>query len=130
MLYYFYVKTKEHSEIVDITELVNEKIRESGVNNGLCTVFTPHTTAAITVNENSDSDVLQDMINSLEATIPWEKDYSHLGGNAAAHIKSSVIGCSAHLIVSSGRALLGIWQAIYLCEFDGGRNRKIYINVI
>lgn len=129
MLYQVYVKTHKHSEIIDITELTAEKVHESGIVDGVCTVYTPHTTAALTVNENSDSDVLSDLLVTLDSLVPWDKEYSHIGGNSAAHIKSSLVGCSVQIIVSSGRLLLGTWQAIYFCEFDGGRNRKIYINI-
>ena len=116
-------------EFVDITSQVAEAVRESGVNEGLCCVYCPHTTAAITINENADPDVVHDLLLALDGTFPDRPEFRHAEGNSAAHLKSSVIGASEVIPVSGGKLVLGTWQGIYFCEFDGPRNRRFYVQV-
>jgi secondary thiamine-phosphate synthase enzyme len=121
------VRSSARSEMIDITSRVGEELRRSGLKDGLCTIFVPHTTAGITINENADPSVTADIQATLDELIPWEAPYSHREGNAAAHIKSSLVGSSVSVLVESGRLRLGTWQGIFLCEFDGPRSRKVYI---
>jgi len=123
--------TESHDQFVNITTLVMDALKESGVRSGLLMVFVSHTTAGVTINENADPDVTRDMINILDRTIPWEhSDYQHGEGNTAAHMKASLMGNSVQVIVEEGRLQLGTWQGIYFCEFDGPRARKIRIKVV
>lgn len=115
---------------VDITARVKQIVRESGIDEGLCVVFCPHTTAAITINENADPDVVHDLKLALEEIFPDRRDFRHAEGNSAAHLKSSAIGASETLLVSNGSLTLGTWQGIYFCEFDGPRHRKVYVQVV
>ncbi len=126
----FPVHTSSHNQFVDITPNVADAVRESGVKSGLCTVFVPHTTAAVTINENADPDVVRDIISTLERLVPHSGAYRHSEGNSDAHIKASMMGFSVTILVESGRLVLGMWQGIYFCEFDGPRNRKVYVKVI
>lgn len=129
MLFNFQLSTPVQG-LVDITAEVTEAISESGVNEGLCIVYCPHTTAAITINENADPDVKSDFISGMDKTFPDLSIFRHAEGNSDAHLKSSAVGASELLIVSGGRPLLGTWQGIYFCEFDGPRNRKFYVKVM
>jgi secondary thiamine-phosphate synthase enzyme len=104
-------------------------VTESGVKEGICTLFVPHTTAALTINENADPDVVRDLKAELEKIVPWEDGYHHYEGNSAAHLKSSMIGFSQQIIIEDGRLVLGTWQGIYFCEFDGPRNRKLKVKI-
>ena len=97
---------------------------------GICTVFIPHTTAAVTINENADPDVVRDLIMELNKIVPWEDGYHHAEGNSAAHLKSSMTGFSQQIIIEDGRLVLGTWQGIYFCEFDGPRHRKVYVKIM
>lgn len=115
---------------VDITARVKQIVRESGIDEGLCVAFCPHTTAAITINENADPDVVHDLKLALEEIFPDRRDFRHAEGNSAAHLKSSAIGASETLLVSNGSLTLGTWQGIYFCEFDGPRHRKVYVQVV
>ena len=124
------VKTSSQVDLVDITHLVQKVVSEAKVKSGLCTVYVPHTTAAVTINENADPWVRSDIIKELNKVIPFDDNYSHLEGNAAAHIKSTLTGCSETLLVDGGRLLLGTWQGIYFCEFDGPRNRKVMVKLV
>jgi len=126
----FEVRTKTHTQMVDITEKVQKIVTESGIENGICMVFVPHTTAAVTINENADPDVVHDFIKETSKLVPWEDDYRHIEGNAAAHIKSSLIGFSESIIIEDGRLMLGFWQDIYFCEFDGPRRRRAKVKII
>lgn len=126
----FEVRTSKHTQMVDITEKVQKIVTESGVEDGICMVSVPHTTAAVTINENADPDVVRDIIKELGKIIPWENDYSHIEGNAAAHIKSSLMGYSENIIIEDGRLMLGIWQDIYFCEYDGPRRRRVKVKII
>lgn len=126
----FSVKTDKHTQMKDITGLVRDAVRESGVKDGLCIVFIPHTTAAVTINENADPDVVRDLNMELGKIIPWEDGYHHMEGNSAAHLKSSLVGASEKIIIEDGRLLLGTWQGIYFCEYDGPRQRKAIVKII
>ena len=118
-------------ELVDITKRVRAVVSNSGIQNGLCSIFCPHTTGGITINENTDPDVQTDILNALERAVPKsEKYYKHEEGNAHAHAKAAVIGFSETIPVEKGRLMLGPWQAIYFAEFDGPRNRKITVTVL
>jgi secondary thiamine-phosphate synthase enzyme len=124
------IKTSSRVELIDITHLIQKVISESKIKSGLCIVYVPHTTAAVTINENADPSVRKDITSELNKVIPFDDNYSHLEGNAAAHIKSSLIGTSENLLVEGGNLVLGTWQGIYFCEFDGPRNRKVMVKVI
>jgi secondary thiamine-phosphate synthase enzyme len=113
------IKTGKLVELLDISHKITEIVRESGIRNGLCILFVTHTTAGITINENADPDVKRDMCMALERIVPLHDGYHHMEGNSAAHIKSSMMGFSETIIISEGRLLLGTWQGIYFCEFDG-----------
>jgi len=123
------VKTSSRVELIDITHLVEKAISDSKIKSGLCTIYVPHTTAAVTINENADPSVRRDIIAELNKVIPFDDNYSHLEGNAAAHIKASIIGPSETILVNGGSLVLGTWQGIYFCEFDGPRNRKVIMKI-
>ncbi|MFA5801039.1 MAG: secondary thiamine-phosphate synthase enzyme YjbQ [Thermoleophilia bacterium] len=125
----FTVSTGSRSELVDITAEVMQAVGDSGVVDGVCIVFVPHTTAAVTINEGADPAVKLDVIAGLDKAIPWNDAYSHAEGNSAAHIKTSLVGSSETVLVSDGQLVLGTWQAIYFCEFDGPRTRKVLVKV-
>jgi secondary thiamine-phosphate synthase enzyme len=124
------VKSSRRNDFVDITHSVQQVIQKSGVGEGVCHLFIPHTTAAVTINENADPSVTQDIMMMLNKLIPSEDDYRHLEGNSPAHIKSSLLGCSKTVLVESGKLVLGTWQGIFFCEFDGPRSRKVYVKVV
>jgi secondary thiamine-phosphate synthase enzyme len=124
------VRTSSRVELVDVTDLVQDVVSKSGVKSGLCCVYVPHTTAGITINENADPSVRKDIIKELNKVIPFEDNYSHLEGNAAAHIKASLVGFSQNIFFEEKRLILGTWQGIYFCEFDGPRSRRVYVKVI
>lgn len=126
----FSVKTRSKTDFIDITPEIERVIRESGTKEGICTVFIPHTTAAVTINENADPDVVRDMSMAFDKIVPWaDSEYRHMEGNSAAHLKSSLIGCSETLLLRGGRLVLGRWQSVYFCEFDGPRLRNVYIKI-
>lgn len=120
----------ERNNWTDVTARVRDALRESGVKNGLCVVYCPHTTAGITINENADPDVVRDLIFALEKTYPDRAEFRHSEGNSASHLKASVIGSSATILVREGRLLLGTWQGVYFCEFDGPRTRRFYVEIL
>ena len=124
------IKTRNRIEMIDITPLVNAVVNKSGVKNGVCIVFIPHTTAAITINENADPDVMHDILTELNKIIPLQDNYRHGEGNSAAHIKSTLTGCSQTVFIENGTLQLGTWQSLFLCEFDGPRNRKAWIKIV
>jgi len=126
----FTVRTNARIVMMDITDHVRAFLRESRIKSGICHVFIPHTTAAVTINENADPDVPRDIITSLDKLIPLNDRYRHLEGNAAAHIKSSLLGSSQTVFVENGDLVLGTWQSIFFCEFDGPRTRKVYVKLI
>ena len=123
------VKTSAHAEFVNITRLAEKVVTESGIIDGMCLVFIPHTTCAVTINENADPDVRRDMITELNEMVPWENKYHHSEGNSAAHIKSSMMGFSSVIPIADKRLQLGVWQGLYVCEFDGPRTRNVIIQV-
>jgi len=123
------VRTRKRNELVDITAEVRRTISESGVRNGLCHVFIPHTTAAVTINEKADPDVARDIEAVLERLVPPDAGYRHAEGNSDAHVKSTLVGASEFLIVRDGSPVLGTWQAVFFCEFDGPRSRSCHIVV-
>ena len=124
------VQTKSRTELVDITQGVQRLVAESGIRSGVCYVYVPHTTSAITVNENTDPNVGRDILKELNKVIPFDDQYSHNEGNSAAHIKSTLVGVSKAVMVEEGRLALGTWQAIFYCEFDGPRDRRVFVKVI
>lgn len=124
------IKTQKQIELIDITRQINDVIAKSGVQNGICIIFVPHTTAGVTINENADSDVVRDIIESINKTVPFDSDYKHIEGNSPAHIKASLFGPDLTIIIEKGTILLGVWQGIYFCEFDGPRNRKLFVKVL
>lgn len=125
------IKTHKREELIDITEHILQSIRKSNIKEGIVIVFTPHTTAALTINENADPSVKEDILEFLNRKISKECNiFTHLEGNSDAHIKSSLFGTSLSLIVSRGQLLLGTWQGIYFCEFDGPRSRRFYVKII
>lgn len=123
------VRTTRRSELVEITRAVTDALAQSGVAEGLCVVFVPHTTAAVCINENADPDVRADVAAFLARLIPQEADFAHVEENSDAHIKSILTGSSVTLLVEGGRPLLGRWQGVYLCEFDGPRTREVWVKV-
>ncbi len=124
------VRTSSRVELVDVTDLVQDVVSKSGIKSGLCCVYVPHTTAGITINENADPSVRKDIIKELNKVIPFEDNYSHIEGNAAAHVKASLVGFSQNIFFEEKRLILGTWQGIYFCEFDGPRSRRVYVKVI
>lgn len=129
MLIQMNIRTSKHTQMINITETVQKAVTESGVKEGICIVFIPHTTAAVTINENADPDVVRDFTMEINKIVPWEDGYQHMEGNSAAHLKASMIGFSELVIIDEGRLVLGTWQGIYFCEFDGPRSRKLYLKI-
>ena len=127
---YDYILRTGREGLANITPGVSEAVAQSGITSGICVVYCPHTTAGITINENADPDVIHDILIGLDRAFPDSPDYRHMEGNTAAHLKSSCVGSSATLIIEDGKLLLGKWQAVYFCEFDGPRSRKYYVKVI
>ncbi|MFQ5706073.1 MAG: secondary thiamine-phosphate synthase enzyme YjbQ [bacterium] len=125
----FSIKTHERVEFVKITQPVQRVVGESGVKDGVCQVYVPHTTAGITINEGADPDVVRDMIMELNKMVPFEDGYAHAEGNSAAHIKASMMGASVTVLVRGGQLLLGTWQALFFCEFDGPRTRRVFVRI-
>jgi len=124
------VQTSARSQLVDITERVEQALRELPSRDGVCHVFVPHTTAGITINENADPSVRRDILAYLDRLVPWQGDYAHTEGNSAAHIRASLIGFSVMVPVDDGRLALGTWQGIYLAEFDGPRQRRVIVKLL
>lgn len=124
------VSTKSGSQMVDITRPVSEAVAESGIPSGICYVYVPHTTAGVTINENADPSVVADILKETDKVIPWDDNYRHVEGNSAAHIKASLMGFSQVIPVEAGRLVLGTWQGIFFCEFDGPRTRKVLVKVL
>ena len=123
------VRTKRRVEMVNITDEVRRAVGESGVMDGICHVFMPHTTAAVTINENADPDVVRDIETHMSRLVPEDGGFRHSEGNSDGHIKSSLFGCSETVFVEGGKLVLGTWQGIYFCEFDGPRSRKVFVKV-
>ena len=125
----FAVKTRARNQLVDITGQLQTALRELGAQDGIATIYCPHTTAGITINENADPDVVRDILYGLGEMVP-ERGYHHGEGNSPAHIKSSLIGCSETVLVENGQLVLGTWQGIYFCEFDGPRSRRVTVTLV
>ncbi len=130
MIRYLNVKSRSRNEFIDITKRVEELLGESGVKSGVCYIYAPHTTAGVTVNEGADPAVQKDILNTLSKLIPHEGGYKHMEGNADAHIKASLVGASEHVLIDEGGLALGTWQAIFFCEFDGPRHRRVALKFI
>jgi len=130
MIHKISINTKSHTEFIDISSEITSIVKKSDVKNGMAVIYIPHTTAAITINESADPAVVSDIINTLENLVPWSGRYRHVEGNAAAHIKSAIMGSSVNVMIEDGSLSLGTWQGIFFCEFDGPRSRKIIINII
>ena len=127
---HYNIQTTKPQQFIDITHRVADAVKNSTVRDGIAVVFVPHTTAAVTINESADPDVVRDMLAALNKTYPVQGDYLHFEGNSHAHIKASLMGSCCTVIIQDGKLLLGTWQAIYFCEFDGPRNREFYVKVI
>ena len=126
----FTIKTTAQTEMIDITDQIRKVIADQQFTNGICMVFVPHTTAAVTINENADPTVCRDILMVLNQTVPWKADYRHAEGNSPAHVKASLMGASELIEVQDGRLVLGTWQGIFFCEFDGPRTRKVHVRLI
>lgn len=123
------ITTRARSEMLDITDKVRKIAKDTGIKEGICYLYVPHTTAGITINEDADPDVARDILHTLEKMIPYEGNYRHSEGNAAAHVMASLIGSSKYILIKDGEILLGKWQGIFFCEFDGPRSRKIILKL-
>jgi len=128
-MYEITVKTHNQTDMIDITAQVRAAVKKSGTASGTCTVFVPHTTAGVTINENADPAVMRDILMEVNKVIPFTDGYRHMEGNSAAHIKSSIFGCSETVLLENGSLMLGTWQSIFFCEFDGPRTRKAWIQI-
>jgi secondary thiamine-phosphate synthase enzyme len=126
----FQVRTSKQTEFIDITQSVQEAVKKTGVEDGICIIFIPHTTAAVTINENADPSVVQDILMELNKMVPFKDQYHHMEGNSSAHIKASLVGCAQFILIESGKLVLGTWQGIFFCEFDGPRDRKVFVKVM
>lgn len=124
------VKTSRRIEMIDITEMIEDTIAKKSIEKGICCLFVPHTTAGITINENADFTVQEDINSKLSEVIPMSESYSHLEGNSDSHIKSTLVGQSLTIIIDGGKPVLGTWQGIYFYEFDGPRNRKLFVKLV
>ena len=123
------IRSTRNVEFIDITSKLQEAVSASGVKEGVCLVYVPHTTAGVTINENADPSVVMDIINKLSELVPQSSAYKHTEGNAPGHIKSTLVGCSVSIPVSGGKLMLGTWQGVFFCEFDGPRQRRVVIRV-
>jgi secondary thiamine-phosphate synthase enzyme len=124
------VKSRTRTELIDITSKIQDMVRSSGIGQGLCMLYVPHTTAAITINESADPSVKDDILMIINQIIPWEAGYRHREGNSPAHIKSTIVGPSELIAIENNRLVLGTWQGIFFCEFDGPRTRKVQVRMI
>ena len=124
------VKTHDRTQLIDITSQVQKAVTDSGRQEGFCMVYCPHTTGAITINESADPSVRSDIIMALNQIVPWDAPYRHMEGNSPAHVKSSLVGASELIAIEKGRLVLGTWQGIFFCEFDGPRTRKVHIRFL
>ena len=123
------VKTREKTELIDITTDINRIVQKSGVAQGLCMLYVPHTTSAVTINESADPSVKSDILMILNQVVPWEANYRHMEGNSPAHVKSTLVGPSQMIAIENSRLVLGTWQGIFFCEFDGPRTRKLHLRL-
>lgn len=124
------IKSRRKVEFIDITSQIRKIVRGSGIKNGICYIYIPHTTAGVTINENADPSVVEDIMDILNRLVPQNLRYKHLEGNSPAHIKSTLVGHSVFVFIEDGDLALGTWQGIFLCEFDGPRTRKVYVKLI
>ncbi len=124
-----HLNTTRRTELIDITAQVKRLVADSGVKHGICTVYVPHTTAGVTINEAADPDVRRDLLAEMNKIVPFEDDYAHREGNSAAHIKATMLGSSACIPIAEGRLALGTWQGVFFGEFDGPRGRSVYVQV-
>jgi secondary thiamine-phosphate synthase enzyme len=123
------VKTSARTELIDITSKIAERVKESGVTDGRCMLYVPHTTAAVTINESADPSVKDDILMVLNQMVPWDANYQHMEGNSPAHVKSTIVGASEMVAIENGSLVLGTWQGIFFCEFDGPRTRKVHVRI-
>ncbi len=121
------INTTKRTQLIDITSQVSETVRKSNIKDGVCVVYVPHTTAAVTINENADPNVREDIINIINHIVPWQYDYKHLEGNSPAHIKATLIGPSVTIFIENTHLSLGTWQGVFFCEFDGPRSRRVLV---
>jgi secondary thiamine-phosphate synthase enzyme len=126
----FSVSTNSRMDFVKIDHQIQKIVSESGINDGICCIYIPHTTAAVTINEGADPSVVRDIEMELNKVVPFQDNYSHLEGNSAAHIKSSIVGASEAVIIEGGQLKLGTWQSIFFCEFDGPRRRTVWVKIV
>ena len=124
------IETTGRNQMIDITSTVRAYVKRSGIKDGVCFVFVPHTTAAVTINENADPDVVHDISSTLSKLVPYKDNYRHIEGNSDAHVKASLMGNTATVIVSNGDLVLGTWQSLFFCEFDGPRRRRLMIKAV
>lgn len=124
------VKTASRIQLIDITSQIQDAVQSKGVLEGFCMVYCPHTTGAVTINESADPSVKDDILMILNQVVPWQADYRHAEGNSPAHVKSTLVGASELVAVENGRLVLGTWQGIFFCEFDGPRNRKVHVRFL
>ncbi len=124
------VESRQRTELIEVTAEVRRAVRASGIPEGMALLFVPHTTAAVTINENADPDVVRDMVMGLDRLVPFDGGYRHAEGNSDAHIKSTLVGCSLQVPVTGGDLSLGTWQGVYFCEFDGPRRRTLQVKVL
>jgi secondary thiamine-phosphate synthase enzyme len=124
------VKTHSQTEMIDVTHMVQEAVATAGFRDGQCLLYVPHTTAGITINESADPSVRRDILMVLNQVVPWKADYKHMEGNSPAHVKSSLVGASQTVVVENGKIMLGTWQGIFFCEFDGPRSRKLQLKFV
>lgn len=121
------INTTKRTQLIDITSQLSEAVRKSNIKDGVCMVYVPHTTAAVTINENADPNVREDIINIINHIVPWQYDYKHLEGNSPAHIKATLIGPSVTIFIENTHLSLGTWQGVFFCEFDGPRSRRVLV---
>ena len=124
------LKTSSRTELIDITSKIAKQVKASGISEGLCMLYVPHTTAAVTINESADPSVRGDILMVLNQIVPWDADYRHMEGNSPAHVKSTLVGASELVAIEKGALALGTWQGIFFCEFDGPRTRKIHVHLM
>lgn len=126
----FTITTSKRTQFIPLDSYIEQFLEEAGIKNGIVCVYVPHTTAGITINENADPDVLFDIEKTLDTLIPWHGNYKHAEGNSPAHVKASIMGSSVQIIIQNGKLVLGTWQSVFFCEFDGPRTRKFYLEGI
>ena len=130
MIHELSIKTNSRVEFQEVTPRIRNLVGESGVRDGVCYLFVPHTTAGVTVNEHADPSVVEDITSQLDVMVPQNRSYRHLEGNSPAHIKAGLMGCSGVLFIEEGRIVLGTWQGVFFCEFDGPRNRTLLVKIV